>query len=72
MSEAPKRHLILVVGDAVGGVPPALKADARVVTLTEATAREALEEIFDADTVAVWGSVDGGTLNGPGDQEKGR
>jgi hypothetical protein len=55
MSETKKRHLILVVGDADGSMPPALKADARVVTLTEASAREALEEIFAADTVAVWG-----------------
>ncbi|MCE0498089.1 MAG: hypothetical protein LV481_09110 [Methylacidiphilales bacterium] len=58
MSATNKRHLILVVGDAGGGVPQALKADARVVTLTEASAREVLEEIFAADTVAVWSSTD--------------
>jgi hypothetical protein len=57
MSDTTKRHLILVVGGAGGGVPPALKAGARVATLTEASAREALEEIFAADTVAVWGEV---------------
>jgi hypothetical protein len=53
MSET-KKHLIVVVGDAAGDLPPALKTGARVVTLTESTAREALEEIFAADTVAVW------------------
>ena len=57
MSETNKRHLILITGEAVDSVPPALKVDARVVTLTEATAREALEEIFAADTVAVLGEV---------------
>ncbi len=57
MSGTNQRHLILVVGEASGDVPPALKADARVVTLTEASAREALEEIFAADTVAVWGEL---------------
>lgn len=57
MSETPKQHLLLVVGDAAGEVPPALRDQARVVTLTESTAREALEEIFAADTVAVWGEV---------------
>ncbi|HUB67586.1 MAG TPA: hypothetical protein VL981_08885 [Candidatus Methylacidiphilales bacterium] len=56
MSDKEKRHLILVVGD-VNAVPPALKEGARVFTLTEAAAREALEEIFAADTVAVWGDV---------------
>jgi hypothetical protein len=31
--------------------------DAEIFHLTEATAREALEKIFAADTVAVWGKV---------------
>ena len=57
MSESNKRHLILVVGETADSVPPALKTDARVVTLTESTARQALEEIFAADTVAVWSEV---------------
>ncbi len=57
MSDSKKRHLILVVGEAGDSVLPALKAEARVVTLTEASAREALEEIFAADTVAVWSEV---------------
>jgi hypothetical protein len=52
-----KKHLILVVGDAGENVPPTLKADAQVVTLTEASARAALEAIFAADTVAVWTEV---------------
>jgi hypothetical protein len=57
MSGTQKRHLILVVDGAGDGVPPALNADARVAALTEASAREALEEVFAADTVAVWGKV---------------
>jgi|HubBroStandDraft_1064217.scaffolds.fasta_scaffold247152_3 hypothetical protein len=56
MSDTGKRHLILAVGERAT-VPSTLIVGARVVALTEATAREALEEIFAADTVAVWSDV---------------
>ena len=63
MSETPHRVLHLIVE----GFPPEraaeLSASAKaedtteVFELTESSAKEALEKIFAADTVAVWGKV---------------
>ena len=59
MSEEPRRILYLLVE----GLPetqrptPAPGEDAEVFTLTEANAAEALEKIFAADAISVWGKV---------------
>jgi hypothetical protein len=60
MSEA-KRHILYLV---VEGLPEAQRpvvppgdSGVEVFPLTEANAREALEKIFAADAVSVWGEV---------------
>jgi hypothetical protein len=56
----PSRALHLVVEGFPESKLAELKADdtTEIVHLTEAKAREALEKIFAADTVAVWTKVD--------------
>jgi hypothetical protein len=64
-TSSPHRILHLVVE----GFPPARLRElasftreegdvVEVFQLTEASAREALEKIFESDTIAVWGNVD--------------
>jgi hypothetical protein len=66
MSEAsaPRRVLHLVIEgfptarlEEVAGSSPGTADVAEIFQLTEANAREALEKIFAADTVAVWSNV---------------
>jgi hypothetical protein len=61
MSEPTRRILYLLVE----GLPqeqrpvvPAGEAGVEIFALSEGTAREALEKIFAADSVSVWGRVD--------------
>jgi len=65
MSEASSRRILHLV---IEGFPPErmealAKSDkapndvVEIFQLTEASAREALEKIFAADTVAVWGKI---------------
>ncbi len=58
-SSPSRRVLHLVVGGySVEKVKETTRADdAEILPLTEANAREALEKIFAADSVAVWGST---------------
>jgi len=58
MSEAKRKILYLVVEGLPAEQRPDAGAEAEVFTLTEANAREALEKIFAADAVSVWGRVD--------------
>ena len=58
MSEAKRKILHLVVEGLPADQRPDPGAEAEVFTLTEANAREALEKIFAADAVSVWGRVD--------------
>jgi hypothetical protein len=58
MSEAKRKILYLVVEGLPAGQRPDAGAEAEVFTLTEANAREALEKIFAAEAVSVWGRVD--------------
>ena len=61
MSDAKRKVLYLLVEglpEAQRPVVPAGDEGAEVFTLTEASAREALEKIFAADAVSVWGRVD--------------
>jgi hypothetical protein len=61
MSELKRRILYLLVDglpEAQRPVVPAGEEDAEVFTLNESTAREALDKIFAADAVSVWGRVD--------------
>ena len=58
MSESKRKILYLLVDGLPEEQRPAIEADAEVLTLTEANAREALEKIFEADAVSVWGRVD--------------
>jgi hypothetical protein len=60
LSENKRRVLHLVVaGQPVEKVKSVTGADdADIVPLTEANAREVLERIFAADSVAVWGKTD--------------
>jgi hypothetical protein len=60
MSNPPRRILYLLVA----GLPeeqrpmgPEGEPGVEVFTLTEKTAREALEKIFAADAVSVWGKI---------------
>jgi hypothetical protein len=57
MSEPKRKILYLVVEGLPAEQRPEANADAEVFTLTEANAREALEKIFAADAVSVWGRV---------------
>jgi hypothetical protein len=57
MSEAPRKILYLVIEGLPKSQWPPAGDDAEVFTLTEANAREALEKIFAADAVSVWGDV---------------
>jgi len=67
MSEtsAPRRVLHLVIEgfpaarleEIAGSSPGTTDVTREIFPLTEANAREALEKIFAADTVAVWGAV---------------
>jgi len=62
MSEATTRRVLHLV---IEGFPPERKGElaggsndvTEIFQLTETNAREALEKIFAADTVAVWGKV---------------
>ena len=61
---APRRILHLVVEDFPAGklteIVEALPANAgatEILSLTKTNAREALEKIFAADTIAVWGKL---------------
>jgi hypothetical protein len=61
MSDPARRILYLLVEGLPGDQrPPAPAGEpgVEVFTLTEKTAREALEKIFAADAVSVWGRVD--------------
>ncbi len=49
-------HLI-VEGFPPDKLPAAKQPSDEIFKLTEATAREALEKIFEADSVAVWGEL---------------
>ncbi len=63
MSEHPRRILYLIVGDLpadrLSEITAGSGAETEVIPLTETNGREALDKIFAADTVAVWGPVDG-------------
>jgi len=61
---APRRALHLVIEGfptdklkEMVGSPPETTGVTEIFQLTEANAREALEKIFAADTVAVWGAI---------------
>jgi len=61
MSNAKPHHSLYLI---VEGLPetqrsvvPAGETNVEVFTLTESNAREALEKIFAADAVSVWGEV---------------
>jgi hypothetical protein len=60
MSENPRHRMLYLL---VEGLPEAQRPtaapgeDAEIFTLTEASATEALQKIFDADAVSVWGHV---------------
>ncbi len=60
-SSSPRRALYLVPSGLPAGKQEELRKfaqpGAEIFVLTEANAREALEKIFAADTVAVWGKV---------------
>ena len=58
MNEAKRKILYLVVEGLPAEQRPDAGPEAEVFTLTEANAREALEKIFAADAVSVWGRVD--------------
>ena len=58
MSEAKRKILYLVVEGLPAAQRPDAGAEEEIFTLTEANAREALEKIFAADAVSVWGRVD--------------
>jgi hypothetical protein len=60
----PRRVLHLVIEgfpadrlEEVAGSSPGITDGTEIFPLTEANAREALEKIFAADTIAVWGEV---------------
>ncbi len=57
MSEEKRKVLYLVVESLPAEQRPPADADAEMVVLTEANAREALEKIFAADAVSVWGPL---------------
>ena len=64
MSETPRRILHLVVEgfpadrlEEIAGSSPEATGVTEIFQLTEANAREMLDKIFAADTVAVWGEV---------------
>ncbi len=57
MSETKRRVLYIVVDGLPKDQQPPAAADAEVLRLTEANAREALEKIFAADAVSVWGPL---------------
>jgi hypothetical protein len=59
MNEEPRRILYLLVDGLPEAQRPAVVSgdNVEVFTLTEASAAEALEKIFAADAVSVWGEV---------------
>jgi hypothetical protein len=59
MSETSRRVLFLVVEGLPEAQRPvmAMGEDAEIFMLTEASVAEALEKIFAADSVSVWGEV---------------
>jgi hypothetical protein len=57
MSEAPRKILCLVVEGLPEDKRPPAKDGTEIFVLTEANAREALEKIFAADAVSVWGPL---------------
>jgi hypothetical protein len=65
MSDIPRRVLYLVVGDAtpLEIAPSSAEITTEVFRLTPATAPAALEKIFAADSVAVWGEIRPGEEN---------
>jgi hypothetical protein len=60
MSENPRHRMLYLL---VEGLPEAQcptvasSEDAEIFTLTEASATEALQKIFAADAVSVWGNI---------------
>ena len=57
MSEAKRKVLYLVVEGLPADQRPDAGVDVEIFTLNETNAREALEKIFAADAVSVWGEV---------------
>jgi hypothetical protein len=60
--ENPRRLLYLLLPGLPESQRPVIPSDetnAEIFTLTESNAREALEKIFAADAVSVWGEVKG-------------
>jgi hypothetical protein len=57
MSEAKRKILHLLIDGLPEDQRPPADAEAETLTLTEANAREALEKIFAADAVSVWGPL---------------
>ncbi len=62
LSSPPRRVLHLViegfpVSELAEIAKPGASESVEIFSLTEATAREALEKIFAADTIAVWGRI---------------
>ncbi len=57
MSEAKRKVLYLFVEGLPANQKPEAGADAEVFTLSESNAAEALQKIFAADAVSVWGEV---------------
>lgn len=57
MSEAKRKILYLVVEGLPENRQPPVDPEADTLVLTETNAREALEKIFAADAVSVWGPL---------------